>query len=140
MVALIFWAYRERQYQKHYRRRRFAQETLWFCLDNGLQLLHPFMSFVMEELWQRLPSPRECKRAESIMISCDYPSTIEATGFCSLPNTVVTEIINSHQVEIVTLANLSSLTVITENDAVPLGYADTVVNEKPFCLSRASKN
>ncbi|KAH1196879.1 hypothetical protein AAZX31_18G050800 [Glycine max] len=107
MVALIFWAYRERQYQKQYRRRRFAQETLWFCLDNGLQLLHPFMSFVMEELWQRLPSPRECKRAESIMISCDYPSTIE---------------------------------VITENDAVPLGYADTVVNEKPFCLSRASKN
>ncbi|XP_028213819.1 valine--tRNA ligase, mitochondrial 1-like isoform X1 [Glycine soja] len=98
------------------------------------------MSFVMEELWQRLPSPRECKRAESIMISCDYPSTIEATGFCSLPNTVVTEIINSHQLEIVTLANLSSLTVITENDAVPLGYADTVVNEKPFCLSRASKN
>ncbi|KAG4920467.1 hypothetical protein JHK84_049320 [Glycine max] len=121
MVALIFWAYRERQYQKHYRR-RYSWWQYQFCdvlfievikpyfIGNDpylLQLLHPFMSFVMEELWQRLPSPRECKRAESIMISCDYPSTIE---------------------------------VITENDAVPLGYADTVVNEKPFCLSRASKN
>jgi len=56
--------------------RRFAQDTLWFCLDNGLRLLHPFMPFVTEELWQRLPSPRECKRAESIMI-CDYPSAVE---------------------------------------------------------------
>ncbi|KAK7256894.1 hypothetical protein RIF29_30453 [Crotalaria pallida] len=34
--------------------RRFAQDTLWFCLDNGLRLLHPFMPFVTEELWQRL--------------------------------------------------------------------------------------
>ncbi|KAL2602000.1 hypothetical protein AAZV13_10G201000 [Glycine max] len=46
---------------------------------------------------------------------------------CRAP--VVTEIINSHQLEIVTLANLSSLTVITERDAVPSGYADAVVNE-----------
>lgn len=58
--------------------RRFAQDTLWFCLDNGLRLLHPFMPFVTEELWQRLPSPKECKRAESIMIS-DYPSAVEVS-------------------------------------------------------------
>ncbi|KAL2948777.1 hypothetical protein AAZX31_20G142400 [Glycine max] len=42
---------------------------------------------------------------------------------------VVTEIINSHQLDIATLANLSSLTVITEKDAVSSGYADAVVNE-----------
>lgn len=139
--------------------RRFAQDTLWFCLDNGLRLLHPFMPFVTEELWQRLPSPRECKRAESIMI-CDYPSTIESWNnevvenemdllestvkslrslakerrdrrpafvLCRTP--VVAEIINRHHLEIATLANLSSLTVITENEAVPSGYADAVVNE-----------
>jgi valyl-tRNA synthetase len=53
-----------------------AQDTLWFCLDNGLRLLHPFMPFVTEELWQRLPSPRESKREDSIMIA-DYPSVIE---------------------------------------------------------------
>ncbi|XP_027367579.1 valine--tRNA ligase, mitochondrial 1 isoform X3 [Abrus precatorius] len=137
----------------------FAQDTLWFCLDNGLRLLHPFMPFVTEELWQRLPSPKECKRAESIMI-CDYPSPIESwnnekvenemdliestvkslrslakerrdrrPAFVLCRTQVVTEIISSHQLEIVTLANLSSLTVLTENDAVPSGYADTVVNE-----------
>lgn len=53
-----------------------AQDTLWTCLDNGLRLLHPFMPFVTEELWQRLPSPKDCKRKESIML-CDYPSVIE---------------------------------------------------------------
>ncbi|KAJ1392185.1 Valyl/Leucyl/Isoleucyl-tRNA synthetase, editing domain [Sesbania bispinosa] len=60
--------------------RRFSQDTLWFCLDNGLRLLHPFMPFVTEELWQRLPSPKECKREESIMI-CSYPSAIEVLYF-----------------------------------------------------------
>lgn len=32
-----------------------AQNTLYHCLDMGLRLLHPFMPFVTEELWQRLP-------------------------------------------------------------------------------------
>lgn len=65
---------------KYASERQFAQDTLWFCLDNGLRLLHPFMPFVTEELWQRLPAPRESKRSESIMIS-DYPSTIEVSLF-----------------------------------------------------------
>lgn len=56
--------------------RSHAQNTLWICLDNGLRLLHPFMPFVTEELWQRLPSPKGGKGKESIMIS-DYPSTLE---------------------------------------------------------------
>ncbi|RAL40767.1 hypothetical protein DM860_008465 [Cuscuta australis] len=55
--------------------KRYAQDTMWICLDNGLRLLHPFMPFVTEELWQRLPSRNGCKK-ESIMIS-DYPSSAE---------------------------------------------------------------
>jgi hypothetical protein len=35
--------------------KRQTRETLWTCLDCGLRLLHPFMPFVTEELWQRLP-------------------------------------------------------------------------------------
>ncbi|OWM81057.1 hypothetical protein CDL15_Pgr007088 [Punica granatum] len=53
-----------------------AQYVLWVCLENGLRLLHPFMPFVTEELWQRLPSPEGVKRKESIMMS-DYPSPLE---------------------------------------------------------------
>uniref|UniRef100_A0A8U8C1D9 valine--tRNA ligase n=1 Tax=Geospiza parvula TaxID=87175 RepID=A0A8U8C1D9_GEOPR len=32
-----------------------AQATLLLCLDGGLRLLAPFMPFLAEELWQRLP-------------------------------------------------------------------------------------
>ncbi|KAG9018677.1 hypothetical protein FRB90_010593 [Tulasnella sp. 427] len=58
--------------------RRSAQNTLYTCLDGGLRLLHPFMPFVTEELWQRLPRRPEDKTA-SIMLA-DYPvedSTID---------------------------------------------------------------
>lgn len=53
-----------------------SRATLWICLDTGLRLLHPFMPFVTEELWQRLPQAREYHKKESIMIS-DYPSVVE---------------------------------------------------------------
>lgn len=56
--------------------RNSSQEALWLCLETGLRLLHPFMPFVTEELWQRLPSPQGNQRKESIMI-CDYPSYVE---------------------------------------------------------------
>jgi len=36
-----------------------AQDVAYFCLDNVLRLLHPFMPFVTEELWSRLPGPRD---------------------------------------------------------------------------------
>ncbi|KAL3358396.1 hypothetical protein AABB24_015494 [Solanum stoloniferum] len=57
--------------------RRSAQDTLWLCLDNGLRLLHPFMPFVTEELWQRLPASGDSIKKESIVIS-DYPSYVES--------------------------------------------------------------
>ncbi|KAK9709947.1 valine--tRNA ligase [Basidiobolus ranarum] len=34
---------------------RSAKDTLYTCLEAGLKLLHPFMPFVTEELYQRLP-------------------------------------------------------------------------------------
>ena len=48
-----------------------AQQTLYTCLDHGLRLLHPFMPFVTEELWQRL-SRRPNDTTPSIMVS-GYP-------------------------------------------------------------------
>lgn len=32
-----------------------AAQTLYTCLETGIRLLHPFMPFITEELWQRLP-------------------------------------------------------------------------------------
>ncbi|KAK6916154.1 Aminoacyl-tRNA synthetase, class Ia [Dillenia turbinata] len=139
--------------------RNFARDTLWLCLEVGLRLLHPFMPFVTEELWQRLPSAANRVKKESIMI-CDYPSYVEKwtnekveyemdlvesavkslrslakesrerrPAFALCRTGLLKDIISSHELEILTLANLSSLTVISENDAAPTGWAVSVVNE-----------
>ncbi|HYX92103.1 MAG TPA: valine--tRNA ligase, partial [Myxococcaceae bacterium] len=47
-----------------------ARATLVFSLDHVLRLLHPFMPFVTEEIWQKLPMQRDW---ESIMIA-QYPT------------------------------------------------------------------
>ena len=51
-----------------------AQNVLYTCLDQGLKLLHPFMPFVTEELFQRLPR-RPNDNVKSIMIS-QFPSEV----------------------------------------------------------------
>jgi len=40
-------------------RRKTVQSILVYCLDNSLRLLHPFMPFVTEEIWQNLPHEGE---------------------------------------------------------------------------------
>jgi valyl-tRNA synthetase len=44
--------------------RRTAQWVLWHVLDGSLKLLHPFMPFITEGIWQHLPHT-----GESIMVS-----------------------------------------------------------------------
>ncbi|XP_010554365.1 PREDICTED: valine--tRNA ligase, mitochondrial 1 [Tarenaya hassleriana] len=146
--------------------RAHAQHALWVCLETGLRLLHPFMPFVTEELWQRLPSPKDYQRAASIMI-CDYPSVTESwtnetvetemdivlssvkslralraellekqknerlPAFALCENDSTSEIVKSHELEIRTLANLSSLEVMLkgEHTAAPAGSAVETVSE-----------
>jgi valyl-tRNA synthetase len=55
-----------------------VQQTLYRTLDVALRLLHPFMPFITEELWQRLPRSKEGAPA-SVMLA-PYPepdSTLE---------------------------------------------------------------
>ncbi|KAK4704184.1 valyl-tRNA synthetase, partial [Phenoliferia sp. Uapishka_3] len=56
-----------------------AQNTLYTVLDNGLRLLHPFMPFVTEELWQRLPR-RPTDKTKSIMLA-RYPEPSASREF-----------------------------------------------------------
>ncbi|PWN29426.1 putative VAS1-valyl-tRNA synthetase [Jaminaea rosea] len=48
-----------------------AQATLFTCLDEGLKMLHPYMPYVTEELWQRLPR-RPSEKSETICLA-SYP-------------------------------------------------------------------
>ena len=59
--------------------RESAQQTLYTCLDHGLRLLHPFMPFVTEELWQRLPR-RPNDATPSIMVSA-FPTYVGVFQF-----------------------------------------------------------
>ncbi|KAG2489910.1 hypothetical protein HYH03_011547 [Edaphochlamys debaryana] len=52
-----------------------TREALWACLDAGLRLLHPFMPFVTEELWQRLPRAPDMVQYQSIMLT-PYPAPV----------------------------------------------------------------
>ena len=54
--------------------RRSVQQTLYTCLDATFRLLHPFMPFVTEELWQRLPR-RPNESTPSIMVAA-YPTAV----------------------------------------------------------------
>ncbi|KAG7105018.1 Valine--tRNA ligase like protein [Verticillium longisporum] len=49
-----------------------VQQTLFLALDVALRLMHPFMPFITEELWQRLPK-RENDTTKTIMLA-PYPA------------------------------------------------------------------
>ena len=53
-----------------------AKDTLYLLLDNALRLIHPFMPFVSEEMWQRLPK-RSSETAPTI-VKASYPIYNEA--------------------------------------------------------------
>jgi valyl-tRNA synthetase len=51
--------------------RRTAQHVLWYVLRHTLELLHPFMPFLTEEIWQHLPVPasEHPGRGRSVMVA-----------------------------------------------------------------------
>jgi valyl-tRNA synthetase len=56
--------------------KREAQAVLTHCLETSLRLLHPFMPFVTEELWQTLQAQVGASWGESIMVA-EYPKAGE---------------------------------------------------------------
>lgn len=58
-------------------RKQTVQYVLWYTLENLLRLLHPFMPFITEEIWQALPQQ---KGPESIMLAA-YPAPLAELDF-----------------------------------------------------------
>ncbi|GMM33716.1 valine--tRNA ligase [Saccharomycopsis crataegensis] len=56
-----------------------AKNTLYTCIEAALKMIHPFMPYVTEELWQRLPK-RPNDTTESIVIAA-YPEFQEYFKF-----------------------------------------------------------
>ncbi len=139
------------------RTREPARQTLFFTLSRILRLLHPFMPFITEELWQKLPIHQS-----SIMLS-PYPESnerqidIQAIAEMELVMDVVTAIRNIRsennippsrkvpailnvvdpqtrdllkhtQSYIINLARLDSLTFASENEK-PVAAATQVVKD-----------
>ena len=72
-------------------RKSMAQYVLWYTLDHLLRLLHPFMPFITEEIWQALPKAGSGLEARgsgpdgpappvSIMLA-EYPEFCESLSF-----------------------------------------------------------
>ena len=57
-----------------------CRDVLYTCLDTGLRLLHPFMPFVTEELYQRLPRRTE-NEPPSICVT-PYPQPQDVSIIC----------------------------------------------------------
>jgi len=65
-------------YEGEAQRKTTARFVLWYTLEHLLRLLHPFMPFITEEIWQALPGT---KQTATIMLS-SYP---EADPGCCYP-------------------------------------------------------
>ncbi|MDY0301457.1 MAG: valine--tRNA ligase [Trichlorobacter sp.] len=59
------------------KRKTAARYVLWYTLEQTLRLLHPFMPFITEEIWQVLPGK---KMSDSIM-QATYPNFKEQLQF-----------------------------------------------------------
>lgn len=59
---------------------RRVEQTLYYTLETSLRLLHPFLPFITEELWQRLP--RKAGDPASIMLAA-YPTADPSLDFAS---------------------------------------------------------
>lgn len=49
-----------------------AKDTLYTCIDGALKLIHPFMPFLTEEMWQRLPR-RAPETSIVTIVKAPYP-------------------------------------------------------------------
>lgn len=59
--------------------KKVTRNILYTCLDGGLRLLHPFMPFITEELYQRLP--RRTEGCPPSLCVTSYPEAKNVSTF-----------------------------------------------------------
>jgi valyl-tRNA synthetase len=62
-------------------RKRTTQYVLWYTLENLLRLLHPFMPFITEEIWQALPGTVGANGCSPTIMQAPYPEFSEQLSF-----------------------------------------------------------
>ena len=101
-------------------RKRGVYHTLVTVLEAALRMLHPFMPFITEEIWQRV-APTIGLERESIML-CTYP---EQTDFAPAPASVSSSI-NRIKTLITATRTLRSDMNLSPGQAIPAFlYSDT---------------
>ena len=107
-----------------------AQNVLAFVFTSALKLLHPFMPFITEEIWQKFPH-----EGESIMIS-DWPCADPRFNFCQEEETMkrILEVITS-------IRNRRSEMNVPVSKKVPLfirtDHIDSFRDSAPFLMRLA---
>lgn len=114
-------------------RRKSAVNCLHFILEKSLRLLHPFMPFVTEELWQGLTG----KKGESIMIQ-EYPSKLEHDEDAERRMGYVMEAVTSIR-SIRGELNVAPSTELAAHIRVKNEEIKNILNENDFIISKLSR-
>ena len=69
-----------------------ARHTLWRSLQSVARLMHPFMPFLSEEIWQQLPGTEGSIMAASYPRAEEYPSDPDALAEVATLQAVIVEI------------------------------------------------
>ncbi len=97
-------------------RRKTVQTILYILLDEILRTIHPFMPFITEEIWQRLPQSGETISRQPYPQSQEQWRDEEAEEQMSLLQTVITQIRALRAELTISPGQPADVTVIAPND------------------------
>ncbi len=137
--------------------KRVAQYSLTYVLENILKLLHPFMPFITEEIWQNLPTVKDsvivaqwpaykeeevCHKSEEDMelimdairnirnarAEMNVAASKKAKLLVLTSNEKVASLILQNKIYFVTLASVSEIELVNKKDDLPEDAVSTVID------------